>query len=216
MKIIEPSVEHIDLECCRTEAKDIYRKIERIGRVCYKSEDKITDDSAEKFIKMIISNGHESVLEHHSLTFKIICDRGISHELVRHRIASYSQESTRYVNYESDDIQFIKPSKIKEFDLTSCGGTERNKEYLCWKNACFDAESKYYDLRDLGVKPENARSVLPNCLKTEIVMTANIREWRHFLQLRTSPAAHPDMQVIAYMILDWFKQNLPVFVGDFI
>lgn len=207
MKIVEPRIEYIDLYgsiLSPTDINKIYRKIEKIGRVCYKSEDKITDDSAEKFIKMIISNGHESVLEHHSLTFKIICDRGISHELVRHRIASYSQESTRYVNYGGKEMEFIKPVNLKP---------ELEEEFIL---NCEASEMGYNILINRGETPQNARSVLPNCLKTEIIMTANIREWRHFLKLRTSPAAHPDMQVIANMILSWFKQSLPVFVGDLI
>lgn len=212
MKIVKPSIEVID----RINEQEVYKKIEAIGRTCYKSEDKIMDGSAERFIKMIMANGHETVLEHQSISIRIICDRGVSHEIVRHRIASYSQESTRYVNYKGKDMEFIKPIEIEEFDDTSAGGTERTKEFLIWKIFCKEVEETYNDLISRGVTPQNARSILPNSLKTELVMTANIREWRHFLKLRTSPAAHPDMQVIADKILVWFKKNLPVFVGDFI
>lgn len=163
--------------------------IERAGRTCYKSEPK--GDPA--FVKMILKRGHESVLEHASATFRIVCDRGISHEIVRHRLASYSQESTRYCNYSQErfgkEITVIKPP----MEL-GC------PEFAPWLAAVQQAEDSYFAMLDAGCKPEIARSVLPTCLKTEIVMTANFREWRHFLKLRTAPAAHPQMQVVAKLI----------------
>ena len=204
MRIIEPSwsfEDHID-------PKAIMEKIERAGRTCYKSEGRIGDGTAERFIRGIISRGHESVLEHASITVRIICDRGVSHELVRHRIASYSQESTRYCNYNDGkfggELTFIKP----------CYCEEGSALYTAWEDAMYDAERTYQWMIDHGAKPEEARAVLPNSLKTEIVVTMNLREWRYFFKLRTAPAAHPQMREISGMMLDGFKEKLPVLFGD--
>lgn len=204
MRIIEPS---ITVETNVTQ-EDILKHIERAGRVCYKSEGNIKDGSAEKFIKGILDRGHESVIEHFSLTVRIVCDRGVTHEIVRHRLASYSQESTRYCNYAGDrfgnEITVIKP----------CFWKEGSKEFANWKSAMLYTEECYFRLIDCGATPQEARSVLPNSLKTEIVMTANLREWRHFLKLRTSKAAHPQMREVACMILDEFSAEYPVIFGD--
>ena len=204
MRIIKPSVEIVS----DISGNDVMKKIERCGRVCYKSEDQIRDDSAEKFIRSIIKRGHESVLEHASFTVRFICDRGVSHELVRHRLASYSQESTRYCNYTDGKfgggITVIKPCFLEE-------GT---KAYDCWKGACSDAEDAYFALLDWGCSPQEARAVLPNSLKKEVMMTANIREWRHFLKLRCSQAAHPQMREVATQLLGWCKKEMPVLFED--
>lgn len=178
--------------------------IEQFGRICYKSEDKITDNSSEPFIKMLIRLGHESVLEHISCSFKIVTDRGISHELVRHRIASYSQESTRYCNYKGKPISFVKPINIEyntpEFDI--------------WEKNCIDCTIAYNELINKGVKPQIARSVLNTSLKTELIMTCNLREWRHFIKLRTNSKAHPDMQYLAIQILLALYRYFPVVFED--
>lgn len=186
----------------------ILSQLERIGRVCYKSEQKISKDSAKKFIQGIIKSGHESVIEHCSITVKFICDRGVSHEIVRHRIASYSQESTRYCNYSKDqfgnEITVIKP----------CFWDESSPNYLIWKKQMESIEKAYFDLLANGAKPEEARSILPNSLKTEIVVTMNLREWRHFFKLRTSRRAHPQMREVAIMLLENFKTTLPTIFED--
>lgn len=204
MKIIEPS---ITLETQATQ-EAILKHIEKAGRVCYKSEDKIKEDSATKFVAGILGRGHESVIEHYSLTVRIVCDRGVTHEIVRHRLASYSQESTRYCNYTGDkfgnEITVIKP----------CFWKEDSEAFANWKRAMFFAEDYYFRLIKNGATPQEARSVLPNSLKTEIVMTANLREWRHFLKLRTGAAAHPQMREIACMILREFSARYPVIFGD--
>lgn len=204
MRIINP---YIMLESDLSE-ESILLHIEKAGRVCYKSEDKITEHSAETFIKNILSKGHESVIEHISLTVRIICDRGVSHEIVRHRIASYSQESTRYCNYYSDrfsnELTFIKP----------CFWIEESEEYKLWKRMMKNIEEVYNTMIVTGAKPQEARSVLPNSLKTEILVTMNLREWRHFLRLRTSKAAHPQMREVALMIYDLFVEKYPVIFGD--
>ena len=295
---------------------DPIKKIEKCGRVCYKSEDQITEDSAEKFVANIIKRGHEAVLEHASFIFqvsynvyedirkkvmfvenrypvkmylrftdsdgyvvsgnvrawrdffrfegvplymndfvesnpilfpesksdfpfnlkggkwsirqistnelvstyqrlvhedvsvKFICDRGVTHEIVRHRPASFCQESTRYCNYSKDgfggEITVIKPMS---FDCS-------DSPYRIWKRSCENAETAYFDLLNEGCTPQEARSVLPNSLKTEVVMTADMREWRHFIRLRCAPAAHPDMRVVARLLYDLLKSTYPVFFED--
>lgn len=204
MKIIEPSVELINAPSYET----LMATIEAAGRTCYKSEDKITEGSAEKFIRGIIKRGHEAVIEHGSLSVRFICDRGVSHEIVRHRIAAYCQESTRYCNYANDqfngEITVIKPIFF---------GVD-TPVYRIWKRCCETAEIAYLDLLNEGCSPQEARSVLPNSLKTEVVMTADIREWRHFIKLRNSPAAHPQMREVAGMLAVLFKDNYPVFFED--
>lgn len=207
MKIIEPSV-HFVTPMNEQAGITVMKRIEEIGRTCYKSEDKISDDSYKKFIKGLISRGHESVLEHCSVTVRFICDRGVSHELVRHRLASYSQESTRYCNYSGDqfgnEITVIKP----------CFWKEGSENYRLWWAACQSAELGYFQLLRSGASPQEARSVLPNSLKTEIVMTADIREWRHFFRLRCSKAAHPQMQEVARLALMGFYAFMPELFED--
>ncbi len=194
--------------------------IERAGRVCYKSEDKITSDSAVKFVKGIINRGHESVIEHASVTVKFVVDRGVSHELVRHRLASYSQESTRYCNY-GGGVTFVIPfwlafnGMLEPGEVDSSLILENWKDYLddtlnLWLLSMARAEREYIDLLSMGWSPQQARSVLPNSLKTEIVMTANVREWRHIFKLRCAPRAHPQMQEIMRPLLDEFRKLVPV------
>jgi len=184
--------------------------IEKIGRVCYKSEDKITADggSAKKFVKMIIDRGHEAMVEHSSLSVKLIVDRGVSHELVRHRIASFAQESTRYCNYSKEkhggEITFIKP----------CFWKEDSDKYNRWCSAMVCCEKIYMLLLEDGATPQEARSVLPNSTKTEIVITANYREWRNFFKLRTTKAAHPQMREVAVSLLTELKEKLPIIFDD--
>lgn len=195
--------------------EDMLKKIEKIGRVCYKSEDKIKVGSAESFIKGIIKRGHESVIEHESISVRFICDRGVSHEIVRHRIASYSQESTRYCNYAKEkygeQITCIDIASGFKYDLSSENDI---KKYDVWVNAMENAEESYFKMIELGASPQEARSVLPNSLKTEIVATMNIRGWRNFFKLRTSKASHPQFREIAYMLLQIFVKDYPVFFED--
>lgn len=200
MKIVQPSVSIIDAPS----KEELYRRIELAGRVCYKSEDKITEDSSETFIRNIIKRGHEAVIEHGSITAKVVCDRGVSHEIVRHRIASYCQESTRYCNYSKDsfgsEITVVEPVWLN----LDCASRH------IWKVACEFAETAYFDLLHEGRTPQEARAVLPNSLKTEIMITMNPREWRHFFKLRCSEAAHPDMRYVANMLYEMFVDNWPV------
>jgi len=203
MKIIKPYYKILS----KIEGKEMLKSIERAGRTCYKSEDQITDESAEKFIKMLVERGHESVLEHEKLSILFVCDRGVSHEIVRHRIASFSQESTRYCNYSNDkfgnQLTFID---IKPF--------MNDHQYADWQNAIEVAENMYLHQIELGCSPQIARSVLPNSLKTEIVVTANIREWRTIFKQRTSKAAHPQMRELMCPLLDELKVTIPVVFND--
>lgn len=206
MRIIEPGFEIVDL----LDGNEMLKRIERAGRVCYKSEAGITNDSAIRFVKNIIRNGHESVIEHEKITVKIICDRGVSHEIVRHRIASYSQESTRYCNYYAEkfenELTFIKPYFWnKDF-----------AKYKIWENTMLYIEKAYMELIEAGAKPQEARSVLPNSLKTEIIVTMNLREWRHFFKLRADNAAHPQMRQIALPLLKEFQNEIPVIFDNLI
>ena len=190
------------------DGQEILNKIERCGRVCYKSEGKIEEGSAERFVENLIKRGHEAVLEHASITVKFVVDRGVSHELVRHRLASYCQESTRYCNYAKDDfgseITFIIPDYL---DYKSEG-------WNIWKDTMKACEDAYFKMLNFGLSPQEARAVLPNSLKTEVIMTANIREWRLFFKLRTANAAHPQMREVTRPLLDELKELIPVVFDD--
>lgn len=180
---------------------DLLQDIERIGRVCYKSEHHITDSSAIPFVRNIIARGHESVLEHISITVRFITDRAIANELVRHRIAAYSQESTRYCNYK-DKIEFIYPKNVSD------------KQLQLIMEACACAATTYQALIADGATPEVARDVLPLCTKTELIATYNLREWRHILRLRTDKAAHPKMRELMQTLLQFFQGLVPIIFDD--
>lgn len=204
MKIVEPSVELINAPSYL----NLLSLIELAGRTCYKSEDKITENSAEKFVRNILKRGHEAVIEHGVITVRFTCDRGVSHEIVRHRLASYCQESTRYCNYSKDQFG-------TEITVVSPAWTSKGYfPYTLWEKACLEAEENYFALLNVGCSPQEARSVLPNSLKTEVVMTANLREWRHFIKLRTTPAAHPDMRRVARILYELLSLRYPVFFED--
>lgn len=204
MKIIEPYVQIED----EIDGDKIILNLEKFGRTCYKSNEKIKDNESKKFISFLLKKGHESVLEHEKVSVRIICDRGISHQIVRHRIGSYSQESTRFCNYSSDkfnnEITFIKP----------CFWEEGTTVYDIWFKSIKNSENAYFDLINNGATPEQARSVLPNSLKTEIVVTYNLRQWRHFLKQRTAEISHPQMREIAIELLKIFKSKIPIIFDD--
>lgn len=208
MKIIEQGYEI--LTPISKDGIEELKRIELAARTCYKSEKLITDNesSAKKLVGMLIDKGHEAMLEHSQLSVKFICDRGISHEIVRHRLASYAQESTRYCNYGNDkfgnEITVIKPSTLKEGTI----------EYKYWSEACVDCEYSYFKMLEKGCTPQVARSVLPNSLKTELVMTANYREWRNFFKLRTDINAHPDMRNLTIPLLEELQKKIPIVFSD--
>ena len=195
----------------QTARNTIYQMIERAGRTCYKSEDKVSVESAKRFVTQIVKSEHEAMLEHAGLTVKFVVDRGISHELVRHRMASFAQESTRYCNYSNakfnHELTFIRP----------CFLTEGSSAYELWAKAMRSAEETYFGMLKEGCSAQEARSVLPNSLKTEVIMTANMREWRHFFKLRaigTTGAPHPQMVEVALPLLRTVQENLPEIFGD--
>ena len=198
------------------------KRIEQIARTCYKSENLITADgeSAKKMVSNLIAHGHEAMLEHVSITVRFTTDRGVSHEIVRHRLASYAQESTRYCNYSKGkfggEITCINPlngmyvdTKMKDMSFV-----ELDAIYDEWYAAMCDAEKHYMRMLEMGCTPQMARSVLPNSLKTELNMTANIREWRNFFKLRYAQAAHPQMRELACALLEEFKARMPILFGD--
>lgn len=204
MKIVKPSVEILTT----IDGEKILNHIETIARTCYQSQQ---SNNNHNLIKSLIRSEHFAMLEHYGITVKFVTDRGISHEIVRHRLASFAQESTRYCNYIKDkfgnEISVIKPQELVKGSF----------EYIVWKKQCEQAEKAYFKLIDNGVKPETARSVLPTSLKTTIVMTANVREWRHFLNLRaigTTGKPHQDMQELAIDLLNQFKSKIPILFDD--
>lgn len=204
MKIVEPSF--AILAC--PEPAAVLGLLEAAARTCYKSEDRMGPGTAEPLIRRIIRLGHESVLEHAAVTVRIVCDRGVSHELVRHRLCSFSQESTRYANYAGErfgrEITVVRPFFW----------AEDSAPYRLWREAMAACERAYLALVDAGASPQEARSVLPNSLKTEVVMTANLRQWRHVLRLRCAPAAHPQMRQVMLPLLAEMARRVPVVFED--
>lgn len=217
---------------------NILRRLERYGRVCYKSEESSAKNGAADFIRKIIASGHESVIEHEKVTVRFICDRGVTHEVVRHRLAAYSQESTRYCNYTKgkfgseisaiEPIFFLRQSDTKEVLVPSqwsfCAPHQLYiathtpmslNEFDVWFMGMLFAEWAYETLINTFKRsPQEARTVLPNSLKTEIVVTYNLREWRHFFKLRTSKKAHPQMRELTIPLLAEFKKKIPVIFED--
>ena len=200
---------------------DILKHIERVARTCYKSETAITEQSSANMVRRLIANRHLAMLEHFSLSVKFITDRGVSHEIVRHRIASYAQESTRYCNYGSDkfnnEITVISPLSAMELKVPD--STDIGEWYDLWVEAICDAEKKYLRLIELGCPPEIARGVLPTSLKTEIVVTMNLREWRHFFELRvlgTTGKPHPQIYELAKPLLFKLNDYIPVVFEDLV
>ena len=229
MKIIEPKYE-ILTDISEGGIKEL-QQIERVARVCYKSEDKIVSDgsSAKKLVGFLVKQGHEAMLEHSQLSVLFTCDRGVANELVRHRIASFAQESTRYCNYAGEkfggELSFIRPFYIPDEPdantiMEATSGEEMKKletDYqinYAWHRACDEAEESYRILIANGMRPEQARCVLPLCLKTEIVVTANYREWRNIFKLRTPVAAHPQMRELMCPLLMELQKKIPVVFDD--
>jgi thymidylate synthase (FAD) len=211
MILVKPSITKLWI------TPNVEQVIELAGRTCYKSEDKIKEGSSEVFIKKIIANGHEAMIEHASASYRVICDRGVTHEIVRHRLFSYAQESTRYCNYKGG-VTFILPPWVDistgNYSEFCMDNTESNSKR--WFNTMIRLEDCYIRMLQNGWKPQEARSVLPNSLKTEIVITGNLREWRHFFKLRTAKTAHPQMQEVANMLLKDIKVWCPTVFADFV
>ena len=198
MKIIEPIV-----EVEKVDYNKIMKNLERACRTCYRSEDKITEESYKTLLKNCINRGHESILEHEKITIRMICDIGVYKDLTRHRHASFSIESTRYCNYGKDkfenQIKFIEPVNI-----------EKNTElYEEWKTSCEEIEKHYIKMVELGATPDQMRMILPHSTAALVTMTANIREWKHIFSLRCTKHAHPAVEQVMIPLLLHFKQNMP-------
>ncbi len=280
MKLIKPSVEIIKQE--KYDLNHIFKFIELAGRTCYKSEDRITEDSAKEFVERMIKSGHSAMLEHGTVyltipnknisrsllvynyeinpyskvvntndniyittnyrviiennwndhlkyittptefhirrtTVKFICDRGVSHEFVRHRVFSFAQESTRYCNYTKDkfnnELTFIIPCWIKDLKEGNYYAYceyhhSKNDASKRWFDSCMSAEFVYTNLIEEGWKPQEARTILPNSLKTELIMTGFNSDWQHFFELRCAPNAHPKAKELADMLKDKFNKDL--------
>lgn len=202
MRIVEPwiKVEKID-------GTKIMKRIERACRTCYRSEGKITDDSYKNLIKNCITRGHESVLEHEKVTVRIYSDVGSYKDLTRHRFASFSVESTRYCSYDKDkygnEIAFMNPSYIED-----------KETYEIWKKTMQEIEKGYIEMKKLGATTDMCREVLPHSTAGEYTMTANIREWKHILELRTTKHVHPAIRQVLIPLLRYFKEEMPEIFGD--
>jgi len=184
------------------------RQIEAAARVCYKSEGNATDASYEKMVRMLRDKDHSAMLEFGVLAVKFTTNRGVTHELVRHRIPSYAQESTRYCNYAKDkfnnELTFVRPPTWA--DMTP-------EQHGCWKRAMEFAERSYLEGIALGLAPQLARGMLPNDVKTEINVQCNFREWLHIFKLRMSPAAHPDIRLLLEPLKSELAEALPCVFG---
>ena len=218
MQLIKPSVEFL------WHTGNPLEVIEKAGRTCYKSEHRIDEGSAKTFTKMLMDRGHEAMVEHASISYHFTCDRGVTHEMVRHRIFSFAQESTRYCNYKGG-VSFIIPSWMDvpagDYEIQwdgkdgSCGNVpEMDEPGSRWFWSMATSERDYQLLSKDGWKPQQSRSILPNSLKTEIVVTGNFREWRHFFKLRCAKASHPQMREVAFMALEDIRKRVPVLFDD--
>ena len=220
MRILKP--QHVIIGKDQIEGHKILKHIEKIARTCYKSEDLINDESAEKMIKKLIKMNHLAMIEHASVSVLFTCDRGVTHEIVRHRVASYAQESTRYVNYSKDkfgnEIGYIDiaggialDTKMKDLPVKTIDAIISE-----WHQACIDAEKHYMKMLELGATPQIARSVLNNSTKTDINVTMNLREWRHFFELRCDTPAHPQMRELVIPLLKEMSEVIPIVFDDLV
>ena len=220
MRILKP--QHVIVGKDQIEGHKILKHIEKIARTCYKSEDLINDESAEKMIKKLIKMNHLAMIEHASVSVLFTCDRGVTHEIVRHRVASYAQESTRYVNYSKDkfgnEIGYIDiaggialDTKMKDLPVETIDAIISE-----WHQACIDAEKHYMKMLELGATPQIARSVLNNSTKSDINVTMNLREWRHFFELRCDSPAHPQMRELVIPLLKEMSEVIPIVFDDLV
>lgn len=220
MRTLKP--QHVIIGKDQIEGHKILKHIEKIARTCYKSEDLINDESAEKMIKKLIKLNHLAMIEHASVSVLFTCDRGVTHEIVRHRVASYAQESTRYVNYSKDkfgnEIGYIDiaggialDTKMKDLPVETIDAIISE-----WHQACIDAEKHYMKMLELGATPQIARSVLNNSTKSDINVTMNLREWRHFFELRCDSPAHPQMRELVIPLLKEMSEVIPIVFDDLV
>ena len=220
MRILKP--QHVIIGKEQMNGYDILKHIEKIARTCYKSENLINEQSAEKMIKKLVDMNHLAMIEHFSVSVLFTCDRGVTHEIVRHRVASFAQESTRYVNYSRDkfgnEIRYIDiaggialDTKMKDLPVETIDTIISE-----WNQACIDAEKHYMKMLELGATPQIARSVLNNSTKSDINVTMNLREWRHFFELRCDSPAHPQMRELVIPLLKEMSELIPIVFDDLV
>ena len=211
LTIVEPSY-----TIMRAPTREDLKFIELCGRTCYRSEDRITDTSASKFVRGLRESRHESVIEHASATVRLVCSRSCSHQLVRHRLASYSQESQRFCNGAKKGFTFICPVSIGIPPGTYQHPYPENftAKQLYWLKCRFQECCEYMDAIEAGEKPEDARECLPNATKTEIVMTCNMRMWRHVFTERCAPAAQAQIRKLMQGVLREFNDITPELFDD--
>lgn len=204
MKIVEPKVEFLT----QLDGEQVLKHLELCARNCYKSEDKITEDSASKMVQKLIELGHEAMIEHFNVTVKLTTDVGAYKDLTRHRHASFAIESSRFCNYSKgkygNELTFMKPINIEE----------NSPEYQIWVNCMKNIEDAYNNMASLGAKADQLRMLLPHSTKADVIMTANLREWRHILNLRCATYAHPSVRQVCLMLLEEFHKNIPVVFDD--
>lgn len=225
MKVVEPYAKMLsDLplltEFCNGEGIHKLRRVEYYARVSHASEDKQTENSYDRFLRsVVLQHGDWSVTKHEKVTCEFLVDRGITHEIVRHRIGSYTQESTRFVNYQKrgGEAKFVTPPELSiEFDRSYRDKTGEDSLFESWNTAVTWAEKSYMDMVNAGVKPQIARSVFPNALASKIIVTYNLRSWRHFFIMRTSTEAHPQMRQVVDPLLAAFQANIPILYEDIV
>lgn len=217
MKIVKAYARMLEIQNVM-EGIEMLQKIEYFARISHASEDKITADSYDKFLRsVVLQHGDMSVIEHEKVSCEFLVDRGITHEIVRHRIGSYTQESTRFINYKKKggEAKFINPGFRNDIPVEEIGKDE-HLAFNEWEAACEAAESRYMALLDSGVAPQIARSVLPNALASKIAVTYNLRTWRHFFLMRTSKEAHPQMREVTIPLLKDFQERIPILYEDII
>lgn len=216
MNIVQPYAKMLDVLDKESGIK-LLKKIEWCGRISHRSEEAQTDDSWERFIKtVVLGHGDWSIVEHSSVTCDFLVDRGITHEIVRHRLFSYTQESTRFVNYEKKmPAAFIEPPGLTdECERAPNGEQVTLSSRQHWRHTISTAEGQYRSLIESGLPPQIARSVFPNALASRIIITGNLRNWRHFFIMRTTKEAHPQMRQVTIPLLQEFKEKIPILFDD--
>lgn len=217
MKIIKPYAKILDLPDREAGIK-LLKKIEWCARISHRSEDAQTDDSWERIIQSVVMNHCDfSVIEHASVSVDAVMDRGISHEWVRHRLFSFTQSSTRFINHTKKiPPEFIQPELSEEVERAYNGEQIELSPQQLWQHSINTAENTYRKLIEAGYAPQIARSVLPNSLSTRIITSGNLRNWRHFLLMRTTKETHPQMREITIPLLEEFRAKIPLLFDDII
>lgn len=213
MKIVEPYAKILD--CLdKSDGIQLLRKIEFAARISHASEEQQTTDSWDRFLRaVVIGHGDWSVVEHASVSVDFKVDRGITHELVRHRLFSFTQSSTRFINYAKKmEPEFVRPEFAQKPDALGIAIEPNSTD--AWDFAVNVCEDSYRKILAAGFTPQIARSVFPNALASRILITGNLRNWRHFLIMRTTRESHPQMRQVTIPLLEQFKERIPILFED--